>query len=190
MAKHTIYVYRDFLANVFNALGVLVILMGITMMVQKNLTMGFFFILLGLVLTHKAACRASRIPMRIPAKFAAIGTLILAVLQLADRFLLHSAVFSASISGIAVLLLPLAITVLLLLPTVPNKPVCVAFCLFAYQLLILISVLVDGSLVQIFKRSSSLGYLLLIPMILPLFGGLFMLLRGRKMSPAEKFLFI
>lgn len=190
MAKHTIYVYRDFLANIYNVLSVLVMLSGIMSTIQKNLALGFFIFLLGLALNRKAACRASHIPLRIPAQFAAIAMLIYWVLQLADRFLLHSTMFSPSISGISVLLLPLAIAVLLLLPAVPNKPVCVAFSLFAYQLLILISALVDGSLVQIFKLSSPLGYLLLVPMILPLFGGLIMLLRGHKMSPAEKFLFI
>lgn len=190
MARHKIYIYKDFLANVYNVLGMLLFLMGLFSLFSKNPSIGGWCILIGLVLYRKAACRAAKVPLRIPANAAGIAMLILQVLVIVERLLNGTLTTSLTVTGIVSLLLPLILAVVLLGKFVKNKPVTVALVFFADQIISLIPLLSVGFFGFLFQQSGVGGIFALVISLLPGIAGLIMFLRAGTMTAAEQAFFI
>ncbi len=190
MARHRIYVYKDFLANIFNVLGAFMILAGIGSVFSKNLSTGCWFILLGLVLRRKAASRAAGVPLRIPAPYAGLAMPILPVLILVEHILHGTLSTLLTVTGITSMVMPVLLAVVFLGGFVRNKPLAAALILIVHQVIRFGPLLVSGVFRIMFETSLYGGLLWLFFALLPAVGALILFLRSCTMTEEERQFFI
>lgn len=188
MAK--IYVYRDFLANVINCIGMFVFIGGVLALFQKDFVMGAALLILGIAVMKLAEVRAKRGKSRFKAKTVGLLLLALQVIVFVEKAVKGTLAetFSGSVLTLLFAFLPLIFAVPLLLKSVRNKPGTVAVMLLILQVIIL--VLTWQILWAGFAVSPVFGAIAAVSELLPAIGALILLARGKKMSAVEKALFI
>ena len=186
MARHTITVYRDFLANIYSFIGGIFFINIFLSLFDGNFTGTTVSLLVCTAFYHKAENRASGTLNRYPAKAAGILLLICQAGILLDQ-LVGGGLFDGTSSGsdIILILLPTVIAVILLLPAVKNKPAVMIVLLLVFQAVVLIP-LITG--IALLSSSSDWYYaLFLFPAaLLPGYLALRVRAHGKRMTIVEK----
>lgn len=184
MAKITVYRGRPFL-TLFSWLGSACFLCSVSMLLSKALLSAFWAAVFGIAILNFCNSRAAGRKVRWKASLAAVLILIYQVLCHLEWALAGTL---AQWFRIKNLLIPVLVAVALFLPAVKNKPLAAAVGCFATQALKLSSSLELISAAA--KDPSELAVSLAVMMFLPTIGGLILLLRSRKMSAAERQIYV
>lgn len=192
MAK--VYVYKDFLANVINIIGMFLFIGGVIALTQKDFVMGAALLILGVALIKLAEVRARRGKSRFKARTVGLLLLVLQVIVFVEKAVKGTLAETFAFAGAGSLLtllfafLPVIFAVPLLLKPVRDKPGTVAVMLLVLQVIIL--VFTWQILPASFAVSTVFGVITAVTELLPAIGALILLLRSKKMSAVEKALFI
>lgn len=192
MAK--VYVYRDFLANVINVIGMFLFIGGIIAATRKDLVMAVCLVVLGIAVMKLAEVRARRGKSRFKAKTVGLLLLLLQVIVFVEKAVKGTLTETFAVAGMGSVLtllfafLPVIFAVPLLLKSVRNKPGTVAMMLLVLQVVIL--VFTWQVIWASFTVDTVFGVIAAVTELLPAIGALILLRRSRKMSAVEKALFI
>ena len=140
MARHTITVYRDFLANIYSWTGSLFFIGGVLMLFDLQFSGAIGSVLLGMMLHEKAENRASRTPSRYSAKVVGVFLVALQVAIPIDYMIQNK--FSLSGIGfgdVLTALIPMVFAVPLLMKPVTNKPAAIFLILLVLQVILLVT---------------------------------------------------
>ena len=191
MAKITVYKGKPHL-TLLSWLGMACILGSVAQLPGKMITSAYFSALFGVFLCTFAHRRAASGKMRITGKAASLWIFGYYAASLIQKILIQGldGLFTFSdwtiILVIGKNLVGILVAVLLLLPSIRNKPMvaaCGCFGILALSLYSCVTLLTVDTF-------DPLLYILVTSMLFPAIPGLILLLRGRKMSIGEKAVYV
>lgn len=184
MAKITVYRGRPFL-TMFSWLGAGCVLSGVSSLLGKAFLSAFVGVVAGIAIMTFCDSKAEGRKTRYSAGFVAILILVYQALQLLEWSFMGKL---EQFFNFPELLLAVAVAAVLFAKPVKNKPLAAAVGCFVWQVLELGSGL--GAMDALRNDPYGLGYFIIATMCLPAVVGVILLLRGRKMSEAERQIYV